>query len=545
MGLRTALPGLPHPGVMDAVRRALSFLPHTLVVLAACLGVWALKKVDFFSGADPSLHLSLLAVLLVALAPLRAAQVDPALRVVMRVVTWLFAFYALAAWPVVTETYLSQSRWGAPLLVWAGPIAVAAAVLATWRPGFGLVPVMLVAWKKHELARLFGFPLNATDYYPVAELGLYLTLGAGLAAVGARLSRGRGARDWSLGEAVFLGGFAIHLANYFWSAVEKTLLPGAGLTGWITGNETVNIMLATQSVGLGPLMAWPWLAEMSRLGMEAAWPVTNALTFAAQALALVAVLRVRWGIWLTVFYDLMHLGIFLTTSILFWKWMTLNAGLVAALAVIRHNRTGPRRGLPPWPMGLMGVAIILLAPLIFNVARLGWWDSAAINRASVVAVTEDGREVPVPLAFFLEGSAELAKSRVGQPFEGHFHEIGAFGKARLGRDQMNGAAACDLPVADQSGLAESFARNPALERFFRQHHAFALRIAGEDGTFPYFLFPHHNWSTPSLYREFAALDLREIRAYVYRIDSLCLGLSPDGGLTETLRLRGSHVIALD
>ena len=576
---RPSLPGRIAARLVRRVREGLAWLPAAGAVFAACAAFWLLKRIGFVAGLEPALHVPVALVLLAALAPLRGIDAAPAFNALLRTVTVLFTFYAVAAYPAVSDHYLDASGWSAFLLGPARWLALAAGVLAWWRPGFALVPLLFVAWKKHLLAELLGFPLNATDYYPVAELGLFLVLGLGAArAASSSLARraARPLRDlvarvpidafaatadgagapgtrqgvsdpphaagaapsgWHPSEVVVVAALGIHLANYFWSAVEKMTLAGAAPWSWVLENRTHEIMLSATAAGLGPLLSHEPL-HAAVVAQLAAHPVPgNLAVLLLQLAALGAFLRVRLAIALTLLYDLSHLAIFVTTSILFWKWMILNLGFVWAL-----RRLAPRRTFP-WPLAAIGVGLIVLAPLVFGVARLGWFDSASSNRVRVEALTADGREIAVPTTWFLEASAELAKSRLGQPFDGHFEAIGAFGKARDGYAQMRRANGCELEVAPTSGLADSFERQPTLETFFREHHAWMLSRLDADGHFPYGLFPHHNWSNPSLYREFAALDKRDVVAYRYTVDSVCLS-ERDGRLVEEVQLSGAHLIPL-
>lgn len=525
------------------VSEAWTYAPHAGIVFAASLGVWSLKRVGFLSGREPELHLTLLIVIVLALAPIRSAAVAAPLRIVHRTVFILFAAYALAAYPAVSEFYVEQSVWTEALHLYGRWVAAAAAVAAWFRPSFGLVPVVFVAWKKHLMANQFGFPLNATDYYPVAELGLFATLLIGCVAFAERARRWRGAAApdparWSLGEGAFVAVFSLHAANYFYSAVAKATLPGASFWTWVLENDTHDIMLATAAIGLGPLLSHDMLAWGGHEFMHRFQTVTNFITYASQWAALIALVRLRFAIGLTLFYDAIHFAVFLTTSILFWKWMTLNIGLVLALEIMRSRG----RVAPPWPLLTMGAGVLLLSPVIFWVAHLGWFDSKALNRTSVEMVMTDGRVVAAPSNFFLEGSAQLAKSSIGASFPGHFEDIGVFGKAERGYDQMVAARSCALPVGEVSGVGRMFRDNPELERYFVEHHRFALTQIDEDGQFRYNIFPHHNWSNPSLYEDFAALDLRNVETYRYVVESICLDYDDEGGVKETLRLRGAYDI---
>ncbi|MGF1477765.1 MAG: hypothetical protein ACFB6S_19635 [Geminicoccaceae bacterium] len=522
------------------------YAPHALVVFIACLGVYFFKELDFLVGDQRLTHGALLFLLVVSTVSVRASQVALPLRVVHRTVFLLFAAYAVAAYPAVSDAYIYESAYSELLWLHGRWLAVVAAAIAWFRPGFGIIPVVIVAWKKHLMAEQFGFPLNATDYYPVAELGLYLSFAIALApAAETLLSRFASKHDlidraratsWSVGEAAFLGAFAIHIANYFYSAVAKITLPGAGPLTWVLENQTHYIMMATWVTGLGPLHSHDLLAIAGHEFMAHFQYLTNAMTVAVQLAALVCIIRIRWAMALTGIYDVTHAIIFVTTSILFWKWMTLNVGLIIAL----HHLL-PRKS-PPTPLIVMTVAVTILAPIIFNIAALGWFDTAALNRPSVEAVTADGRHVPVPTTYFLEGSAQMAKTVIGRPFEGHFDEIGVFGKALRSYDIMQRANRCELPTAEESGPSRSFAREPKLEKYFVEHHEYILSHVDENGRFPYNIFPHHNWSNPALYQEFRSLDLRTIVAYRYIIDSLCLSYDGAGGVAEQTQLRGVHKI---
>jgi len=298
-------------------------------------------------------------------------------------------------------------------------------------------------------------------------------------------------------------------------------------------------MMATALIGLGPLQGSEWLSRAGLQAMAAAWPVTNWITLGIQLAAFVALFRVRWGIALTVIYDVMHVAIFLSTGILFWKWMTLNVGLVLAL------RRLPTRGAPPWPVIAIGLAVMAASPLTFRIAHLGWFDAAANNTPRFEAILDDGSVVRAPSNFFLEGATQIAKSAYAADADGHWKRIEAFGKAAEGADQMRASLRCDLPVGEVSGLSERIARDPRLEAYVRNHHAWIVEAAGEDGRFPYNLFPHHNWANPRLFAEFAETDLRRIVAYRYVLTSECFRHDGQGGIERIPQLRGEHVIPLD
>jgi len=527
----------------DAVR---PYVLHAGVVFAACVGVWFLQSNFFYVGDNPRWHSILLVAVVLVLLPIRSRDVARPLLITHRTIFLLFTAYWIVGYPAVSFAYWQGDAYARFLYLDARWVALAAGLIGWFRPGFGIVPVTLMAWKKHLMADQFGFPLNATDYYPVAELSLYVTLAIGTAAAGGVIARRvpwpegwRPETGWSLGEAAFLGAFAIHMANYFYSAVAKMTLPGAGPLTWILENRTHDIMMATWSIGLGPLHGTGPVALAAHEFMSGLTIPVNAITVLAQLAGLVCLFRIRWGMVTTGLYDVLHVIVFVTTSILFWKWMTLNVGLLVALRYLL-----PRKA-PPWPLAVMSAFVLLLSPLVFRVAWLGWFDTGTLNKVTVEAELEDGRRVEVPNVYFLEGSAQLAKSSIGGKFDGHFEDIGVFGKAERGYEQMLRANECELEVAETSGLAETFARNPKLDRYFRFHHDFIMSQVDEDGRFNTWLFPHHNWSNPVLYRDFAEIDLANVTAYHYVVESICFSYDGDGGVHERVLLKGSHEIRVD
>lgn len=522
---------------------------HAGVVFAACVGVSLLQRQYFFVGDDPVKHPLMLGLLVAVLLPIRSRDVAKPLLVTHRTMFLLFTAYWAASWPAVSEAYYANDPYAHFLYVEARWLSIAAGFVAWFRPGFGIVPVALMAWKKHLMAAQFGFPLNATDYYPVAELSLFATLVIGTAAAGGVLLRRFGdrvpdgwrpARAWTLGEAAFLGTFAVHMANYFYSAIAKMTLPGANPLTWIFENRTHDIMMATWAIGLGPLHETGLFALAGHEFMANLTVPVNAITVLAQLAGLVCLARIRWAMAMTALYDILHVIVFVTTSILFWKWMTLNVGLLFALKFLREGKAPDRA--PPWPLVMMAVGVLLLSPLVFRVAWLGWFDTGTLNKVVVEAELEDGRRVEIPNTYFLEGSAQLAKSVIGSPFAGHFEDIGVFGKAERGYGQMIRANECELEVAPVSGLSQSFADDPRLERYFRYHHDHIASMSGDGERPNTWIFPHHNWSNPALYREFAAVDVADIRAYHYIVESICFAYDGDGGVDERVMLRGSHEI---
>ena len=296
--------------------------------------------------------------------------------------------------------------------------ALLATIATLKRPTFILIPMVYVILYKHGASLITGITLSPTDYAPLAEMGIFITYSLLLFALSKRLSYGKKyiedaePESWAPSVLLFMTALALHFGNYMWSGVEKLLLDG-GADKWLLENQTHYMILVANAAGKYPLSHWPDLAVAVYRGAENSWLAINMITLAAQLFSIIALGRIRWALWLTLFYDLTHITIFLMTGIFFWKWILLNLALVAALATLVHRKI-------PRVVVTMGVVTIVLGPFVFFTARLGWYDTRAYNHNFVVARTATGERYPVPSNYFLATSVAFAQERIGRPFVGHF-----------------------------------------------------------------------------------------------------------------------------
>lgn len=491
-----------------------------------------------------SLWLSLGLACIIGLPALRFSTRDvlPAFVILHRALMAMSAFYLLAAYPAVGEAYRAEMDPASWLAMQYGAYVMAAlAVIGMWRPSIGIFPILFIYWRKSELSELFGFVISITDYLVVLEFGLFLLIGFVLIKAMPhmpRLLRHFQPSSWALEPLllVVLCAVAGHLANYFYSAVAKAILD-ANPIAWVLENNTHLIMMAADASKMLPIDVGPEVNAVAHHWAAALVLPLNIFTFAIQLFGLVALWRVRWAIITTVLYDVMHVGIFLLSGILFWKWMVLNAAIVVALATVRHV------SIPRFiQVGL--VLFVITSPLMFHTARLGWWDSRGVNLSHFTATTKDGTVYHVPSNYFLSGSISVAQQkRVGLPYWGHFN-TGAIGNI-YERDiwKMRQANRCDLSLASESRVDKVPAAK-AVTRYAQRHHDFIVQHADEHGRFNYDWYPHHIWTTPWKFREFHALDKREIVSYRFVVQSGCPKMV-DGDVVFEPLLEGGYDIPLE
>lgn len=387
--------------------------------------------------------------------------------------------------------------------------AVVAAAIGWNRPAAGAIPALGVLAYKRIAELETGIKISATDYLPVLEISLMIGL---LATTSHWLAQRKLVHASSAGESVWLLLLvALHFGNYFWSAVAKIMLDGPVLA-WVYENQTYNLLLAAWSAGLLPIAQWPDLSASLAGSLKAFLLASNVAVFAIQLFAVVALLRVRWAICVTLLYDASHIAIFLASGILFWKWILLNLFIVVALAPLRGVRLSTS-------LKLSLVLAMLLGHVLFFTARLGWYDTASFVSNEVVAVTRDGQEIPVPPNWFLAHSVTFAQGRVGPSGPGHA-ATGTLGSVYRHSEMREGN---DCQVVE-TRPAHDWIDKQRLHDYLRNHHRYMVARADSRGGVRFHLYPHHIVANPLEFAEFNALDKRLISGYRLRTETRCLTL---------------------
>ena len=388
----------------------------------------------------------------------------------------------------------------------------------------------------------FGVLLSQTEFFPVCEVALFMLIAAAfLFAVRnvtyfAPLFRTAHSDELSTLEKVALCAVAVHMSNYFYSGVKKWLLGDTPLS-WAFENKTSYLLLTADEMGFLPLRAISNLSEISFLVIDSGNVFLNLLLYGGQLAAVLAVVRVRWLIFITAFYDITHIVIFLVTGIFFYKWIILNFAIIAGLVAIRHK-------VIPTTLKFQLVTTVVLAPAVFWVANLGWWDSRALNHERFFAKLADGSEIEVPTNYWGSLSINYAQMRVTRGKAEGFFPTGTAG-VFFDQKIMERVNRCDYQFnSDRSArvlknLVE--APNSRVTQNIRLHHKYVLEQVDGAGQTAYDFYPHHIWSMPWLYDEFKALDKRRIVAYRYVVEAVCLG-TENGSFKRDVKIRSDYVI---
>jgi hypothetical protein len=455
-------------------------------------------------------------ILLVALTGswLRAADLTAPARILYRTSSALISVYLFASYvPMLSTTPADISAW----FKYAPHIGIAAAALSFWLPTFALVPFGFLVMQKALTSQIWHIPISPTDWLPIVESTSFLLISASFltalirlvtAITGFNTTMIQGGR-MRLPDVLVIVTVGIHFANYEWSAFEKVLLDGGPLS-WVLHNRTdVLIDVAVESGFITVGYGFPFSSFVRDLATQSVLPL-NAMTLIIQIACVFVFWRRALIVVLTLLFDVTHITIFALTGIFFWKWIIFNFAIVAAVSRIDRSKI-------PFAVGALGLLACLTAGKIFFVAKLGWYDTRSFNHFYVLAVTDDGREINVPTNFFGPASVAMAQMDYAHAWPDAL-PTGTWG-ATTNFNVMKAGMACtlltDQPASHDISIAD-------VAHFIDNWHSAMLAEANPQGRILYDIYPHHIWSDPRRYKEFAALDLRQVIGYKVRRDSGCI-----------------------
>lgn len=527
---------------ISGIRKLVSGHPHVSLALATVLVFGGVKILLTITARHPDFRVVIFAAACIAalsLRNLRTQDLPRATRLVFRGIMLLFSLYLLYASPsVVLDTLptvlileLAAYQWLAPIL----------GIYSLWRLSWAFPLLIAVLWQKAAMSNVLEITISVTDYMPVLEFGMMLTLGAFVYFT--LLKRSPVWRSETPGnglhvmDVVMLTAVAAHFSNYLYSGLQKIFISDPWWQ-WAADNPTYYLTLAAWEAGALPLTIFNEAVIGTILQYQIGLNVPlNVSILMLQLAAIVAITRISWAAVTTLLYDVTHVVIFLVSGIFFYKWILLNLLITVALAILPQQRIA--NDVKLWLIG-----VIIFAPLIFFVAFLGWFDTPSFNDEYLEAVTDNGASYRVPTNYLLSGSITYAQQRLIRNKPGHFSTdaFGSFQGKALTPQSLDKANTCLL--GDSTGSAIAGAPDRAkVNRLVRQHHRYVLANLDEHGIINYDLFPHHIFSMPWQFTAFHNLDKRRITSYRYVAESKCLKFDNGKAAAVTL-LRGEFDVPL-
>ncbi len=411
-------------------------------------------------------------------------------------------------------------------------IGIALGVAAWFRPA-ALYAGAMVLWFMRDLnGPITGFYFSNLDIRNVAEVLAFVGAGntllaASMQSASLRAITGVDAHILRRAALLILAiGVGGHFANYFYSAIAKLALDG-GIFSWLFDNRLYDGLPGALERGTFPFAKSPAVTQFTYDAMKALNLPLHLFSFAAQFAAIIAVFRRRWVIVLTIVYDVFHVIVYITFGLIFWKWIALNAIVLATLATVPEA----------WwtrSVKLAAAASVLVGAVFFKTATLAWYDSPGFMSVFFEAELKDGSRVRVPTWFFHSASYQVSQARFyAPPTTGHFN-FAIWGSV-LRHDDVVAGRECKIPEREGPS-PERYGPVEAVRAYAAAQHDKALAGAGPDGFYRPGPYIHHHMPTPFLKTEFHDVRVRDIKAYHYVVESVCLGLE-DGRLKRELLAR--------
>jgi hypothetical protein len=183
-------------------------------------------------------------------------------------------------------------------------------------------------------------------------------------------------------------------------------------------------------------------------------------------------------------------------------------------------------------------AAVLFGSFFFYTNYLGWLDSAKLLSIHFVAVTRDGREVPVPQGYFGIYSYSIAQAKLYIPDDSFRWRI-AGNNHNL--TEWHDATACGPEVIHHQDSDVSLEQ---VLGFIQRTHQFMKDHPYIKENNLYYFYPQHMLPNPFVFTEFNRLKIDDIVAYKYVVDSACLSLD-NGKLARDVRKRNEYEVKVE
>ena len=280
-------------------------------------------------------------------------------------------------------------------------IAVCAGVLSIFRPSFLFLIAFYSISTRYTVHYISGYGIPSLDIMYIMEMAEFLSLSSCVYLRSTVNQKNIVKQKYAivlsvdpkqLSLCISFIAIGFHLGNYFWSGYQK-LHMGPHLWTWAFENQTENMMLVFLKRGTPPFGAFPSVTQLLFDNFSSMVVLSNLFVIIAQLLAVIAPLRLRWLFIACLAYDVMHIGIYIITGLLFWPWIWNNVSIMFSISGYRDEQVG-------WLPKFCCIATICLWGY-GNSARLAWFDTADIKFTTIQAETPWHTWVDVPASYFL------------------------------------------------------------------------------------------------------------------------------------------------
>jgi len=294
---------------------------------------------------------------------LRWSQFENGLPARIVIVTAVFVL----AWSFSTydyNLYYNQPHWVDRILLIA--LAVGVAVHPGFAPSFTIVAI-LIASQFNMPVDVFGWADKRVIFELLIVFSVWLF--------------GRLIIGWRNMRSILFLVIAVILTNYLYAGAQKLAI------GW-EFNENLTYLMASSYVnGWLAIIAEP--AALQILDFLARFnPVFIFMTLLIE-LGVVLFFAHRFAPWPVLIGCItLHLIIFATSGIFFWKWLAVDAGILIGLRALSPDAY---RRFFGWRMVAASVVVFVAAKFFLHPTRFGWYDTPLTIVYKFDAVGESGK----------------------------------------------------------------------------------------------------------------------------------------------------------
>jgi hypothetical protein len=428
---------------------------------------------------------------------------------------------------------------------YAALLAVFAGFASLWRPAFVLPLLFYYVMFRMRIGAIDGVSIVETDYLSLLDTGSFAAEGALLTILltsdwaferASWLRRALGDVDRiklrvaaaGLIWAVLVGG---HMGNYFYSAVTKLQAGWPAPWTWVLSNPTQTAIVIGLDRGDNPMATSPWLVQHVWDAIRNNALLFNFFVIGTQLFSVIACIRVRTLAIICLLFDVFHIGVYLTLGALFHFWIVMNLLIYTSALRLREAEFTPL-------MKVCCVATTLFGSFFFYTNYLGWLDSGKVVSTNFVAETRDGREVPIPSGYFGIYSYSIAQAKMFIPDDsfrrrvaGNNHDL----------KEWYDAIACGSEILHTQSSDVSL---PQVLKFIRKTDRFMRDHPYIKAYNLYYFYPQHMLPNPFVFTDFNRLEINDIVAYKYVVDSACISLD-NGKLVRDVRKRNEYEVRIE
>ena len=453
------------------------------------------------------------------------------------------AIYLIVEPTDLTLVYPEQ-QWRYEFANFMYPLAVVFAIVGIWRPSFVFLPATYAIAIRYMSADIYGIESGTLDIRYLAEMCQYLTVSSVvLYFLNKICSKSPGKnknicfliQDHALEICIAFNAIAFHFGNYFWSGVAK-LAHGPSITTWILENPTHNTITVALEKGVLIFGQWPMVTDyIYKLFSITVIPI-NTFILITQFAAIVAIFSRKLIIWSSIFYDALHIGLYILNGLFFWPWVWIN---IAILFGVKKMRDTPINTIAKISCFL----VITMGSLLGYVkyAHLAWLETPNIKSPYFEVKTPTNNWLKVPLSFFGSHLYSVSHGSIDKSIQIDHYLPSNWSAVKF--EEFVERDGCQNPRSyDDSmyeSLSEKIAREHHISTFIRERHRQVLKRLDDEGRFFPYLQSHHHPSNPLLYSEFNQLDLRKVKEYRFVVESVCLSL--DSGNLKRKVINGYKV----